>query len=124
MIGTKTDLDMMALYFHRDLFMTTITGKTIVAILLPILLFCGGIIYAAADTQGVLRYVIAAAQRGDVRGTREQLLIQSGLNATVDRTQQLIQRGTNVNARDVDANFSREIIPAICPDAETLAAPR
>jgi uncharacterized protein len=72
----------------------------VVAILVPLLFFTGGILYASSDTQGVERYVTAAAQRGDLRGTREQLLIQSGLNGTIDRTQQLIQRGTDVNARD------------------------
>jgi uncharacterized protein len=70
------------------------------AILMPILLCFGGILYVASDSQGTQRYVTAAAQRGDLRGTREQLLIQSGLNGSIQRTQTLIQRGTNVNARD------------------------
>ncbi|MGB3615525.1 MAG: hypothetical protein WBA10_17155, partial [Elainellaceae cyanobacterium] len=43
---------------------------------------------------------MAAAQAGDVRSTREQLLIQIGLNGTLNYTKKLIQLGTDVDAHD------------------------
>ena len=49
------------------------------------------------DTQGVLPYVLQAAESGNLKDTREQLLFQS---RTVSQSKQLIQLGTNVNARD------------------------
>jgi uncharacterized protein len=96
LLGMIVGLSSLLLWSRRSATWAT----TLLALLIPFLLFCGGILYASIDTQGVQRYVIAAAQRGDLRGTREQLLIQSGLNGTLDLTQQLIQRGTDVNARD------------------------
>lgn len=67
------------------------------AILVPILLFCGTFIYAMTDTQGVLRYITQAAQSEDLQATREQVLIQSH---TPSQSKALIQLGANPNARD------------------------
>jgi uncharacterized protein len=67
------------------------------AILLPILLFVGSFVFAMSDTQGVIRYVAQAAQSGDLKSTRDQLLIQS---PTLSNSKTLIQLGANVNARD------------------------
>jgi uncharacterized protein len=75
---------------------------TIFAILIPFLLLCGGAVFAGTDTQGLQRYVIAAAQRGDLKSTREQLLIQNGLSGTLNYSKTLIQMGADVNARDPD----------------------
>ena len=51
---------------------------TIFFIFAPFLLLYGGAVFAGTDSQGLQRYVIAAAQRGDLKSTREQLLIQNG----------------------------------------------
>ncbi len=70
---------------------------TIFAILIPFLLFVGSVLYGDIDTQGTQRYVTDAAQRGDVRSTREQMLIRGG---SLNELKALIQVGTNVNVRD------------------------
>ncbi len=75
---------------------------TIFAILIPFLLLCGGAVFAGTDTQGLQQYVIAAAQRGDLKGTREQLLIQNGLSGTANYSKTLIEMGADPNARDPD----------------------
>ena len=69
----------------------------LLAIIIPVLLFFGAFAFAMGDTQGVLPYVLQAAESGNLKSTREQLLIQS---RTVSQSKQLIQLGTNVNARD------------------------
>ena len=69
----------------------------LLAIIIPVLLFFGAFAFAMTDTQGVLPYVLQAAESGNLKDTREQLLIQS---RTVSQSKQLIQLGTNVNARD------------------------
>jgi uncharacterized protein len=97
--GMLVGLSSLLLWSHRSRKWTIVF-----AILVPILLSFGGILYAASDTQGVQRYVTAAAQRGDLRGLREQLLIQSGLNGSPQRTRALIQHGTDVNARDAEGH--------------------
>ena len=77
-------------------------GVTIsIAILVPILLFCGTFIYAMSDTQGVLRHITQAAQSGNLNSTREQLLIQS---RTPSQSKALIRLGVNANARDPDGH--------------------
>ncbi len=53
--------------------------------------------FAMSDTQGVVRHVTQAAQSGNLKATRDQLLIQS---PTASQSQALIQLGANVNARD------------------------
>ena len=68
-----------------------------IATLVPILLFFGTFICAMSDTQGVLPYITQAAQSGNLKSTREQLLIQSHMPS---RSKALIQLGANVNARD------------------------
>ena len=68
-----------------------------IATLVPILLFCGTFVYAMSDTQGVLPYITQAAQNGNLKSTREQLLIQSH---TPSQSKALIQLGANANARD------------------------
>lgn len=71
------------------------------AILITVLLWVGSPFLGRIDMQGTESYVLDFAQRGDVRNTREQLLIkmaQYGLNREL---QTLIQIGTNVNARDL-----------------------
>jgi uncharacterized protein len=67
------------------------------SILIPILLFCGTFSYGMSDTQGVMRHITQAAQSGDLKTTREQVLIQSH---TPSQSKALIQLGANVNARD------------------------
>ncbi|MHC5675044.1 ankyrin repeat domain-containing protein [Nostoc sp.] len=73
---------------------------TIFAILIPFLLFIGTVLYGDIDTQGTQRYVTDVAQRGDVRSTREQMLIRSGLGGSLNELKALIHVGTNVNVRD------------------------
>lgn len=71
-----------------------------IAVLIPVLLWVGSLSLGRIDTQGTDPYVLAPAQRGDVRNTREQLLIkmaQYGLNLEL---QTLIQIGTDVNVRN------------------------
>jgi uncharacterized protein len=70
---------------------------TIFAILIPFLLFIGTVLFGDIDTQGTQRYVTDAAQRGDVRSTREQILVRGG---SVNQLKALIYVGTNVNVRD------------------------
>ncbi|MCC5612305.1 ankyrin repeat domain-containing protein, partial [Nostoc sp. CHAB 5834] len=70
---------------------------TIFAILIPFLLFIGTVLFGDIDTQGTQRYVTDAAQRGDVRSTREQILIRGG---SLNQLKALIYVGTNVNVRD------------------------
>ena len=72
-----------------------------IAILVPMLLFCGTFIYSMSDTQGVLRHITQAAQSGNLKSTREQLLIQS---RTPSQSKALIQLGVNVNARDPEGH--------------------
>lgn len=72
---------------------------TIFAILIPFLLFVGTDLYGEIDTQGTQRYVTDAAQRGDVRSTREQMLIRGG-SLNEYELKALIHLGTNVNVRD------------------------
>ncbi|MGV0027717.1 ankyrin repeat domain-containing protein [Phormidesmis priestleyi] len=71
------------------------------AVLISVLLWVGSLSLGRIDMQGTESYVLDFAQRGDVRNTREQLLIkmvQCGLNLEL---QTLIQIGTDVNARDL-----------------------
>ena len=75
---------------------------TIFFIFVPFLLLYGGAVFAGTDSQGLQRYVIAAAQRGDLKSTREQLLIQNGLSGTSNYSKTLIQMGADPNARDPD----------------------
>ena len=73
---------------------------TSLAVLVPMLLAVGSLLCGRIDMQGTEAYVLEPARRGDVRQSREQLLIkmvQSGLTAEL---QALIQVGTDVNARD------------------------
>jgi len=72
-------------------------GAIALAILIPVLLFLGIFVFAMSDTQGVRRHVIQAARSGSLTNTREQLLVQI---PSLSLSQQLIQLGTNVNARD------------------------
>jgi uncharacterized protein len=65
--------------------------------IIPIFLSFVAFVFSIADTQGVRPYIFQAAQSGNLKNTREQLLIQS---QTVSQTKKLIQLGTNVNARD------------------------
>jgi uncharacterized protein len=67
------------------------------AILIPTILFFGSFVSLMGDTQGVVQYVIEAAKSGNIKNTRDQLLIQS---PTLSLSKQLIQLGANVNARD------------------------
>jgi len=67
------------------------------AILILALLSLGGFAFAMGDTQGVMQNVFQAAESGSLRNTREQLLVQS---PPLSLSKQLIQLGTNVNARD------------------------
>ncbi len=65
--------------------------------LIPVLLWIGSLSFGRIDMQGTDPYVLVPAQHGDVRNTREQLLIkmvQYGLNTELKT---LIQIGTNVN---------------------------
>jgi uncharacterized protein len=71
------------------------------AIVIPLFLFFVIFVFALGDTQGVRRHVIQAAERGDLRNTREQLLIQSH---TLSQSKTLIQLGTNVNAQDPEGH--------------------
>jgi uncharacterized protein len=69
-------------------------------VLIPVLFLVGSLFFGKIDTQGTDPYVLAVARRGDVQGTREQLVIkmaQYGLNAEL---QTLIGMGTDVNARN------------------------
>ena len=77
---------------------------TIFAILIPFLLLCGTVVFGNTDSQGLQRYVIDPAQRGDVKSTREQLLIQSGLSGTLNYSKTLIQMGTDTNVRDPEGH--------------------
>ena len=72
-----------------------------IAILVPMLLLCGAFIYGVGDTQGVLRHITQAAQSGNLKSTREQLLIQS---RTPSQSKALIRLGVNANARDPDGH--------------------
>ena len=72
-----------------------------IAILVPMLLLCGTFLYAIGDTQGVLRHITQAAQSGNLKSTREQLLIQS---RTPSQSKALIRLGVNANARDPDGH--------------------
>lgn len=77
---------------------------TIFALLIPFLLLFGGAVFAGTDNQGLQRYIVATAQRGDLKSTREQLLIQSGLSGTFNYSKTLIQMGADANARDPDGH--------------------
>ena len=70
------------------------------AVLIPILLLVGSIAYGRIDTQGTEKYATAPAQRGDVRSTREQLLIHMTRYQLPNELQALIRVGTDVNAHD------------------------
>lgn len=74
--------------------------STSLAVLVPMLLVVGSLLLGRIDMQGTESYVLDPAQRGDVRKSREQLLIkmaQYGLSAEL---RSLVQIGTDVNARD------------------------
>lgn len=73
--------------------------SSLLAFLIPMLFLFGTFAFMMSDTQGVARYVIQAAESGNLRNTREQLLIQS---RTLTQSKQLIELGANVNAQDPD----------------------
>ena len=85
---------MSLLLWHRSV---NKLASLLLAMIVPALLSFGAFAFAMSDTQGVLPYVLKPAESGDLKTTREQLLIQS---RTVSQSKQLIQLGTNVNARD------------------------
>jgi hypothetical protein len=70
------------------------------AVLIPILLLVGSILYGRIDTQGTEQYVTDPAQRGAVQNTREQLLIHMARYQLPNELRALIRVGTNVNAHD------------------------
>ena len=70
------------------------------AVLIPIFLLVGSILYGRIDTQGTEQYVTDSAQRGDLQNTREQLLIHMARYQAPNELRALIQVGTNVNAHD------------------------
>jgi len=107
-------------------------GAIVLATFIPVLLFMGIFVFAMSDTQGMRLNVIQAARSGSLANTREQLLIQI---PSLSLTQQLIQLGTNVNARDPEgrsavytaswAGIDPEILKLLLqsgaePDAEDL----
>ncbi|MBA3923646.1 MAG: hypothetical protein H0X31_18915 [Nostocaceae cyanobacterium] len=72
----------------------------VVVALIPVLLWIGSLSFGRIDMQGTETYVLVPAQHGDVRNTREQLLIkmvQYGLNTELKT---LIQIGTDVNVHN------------------------
>ena len=75
--------------------------SSLLALLISILFLFGTFAFMMSDTQGVARHIIQAAESGNLRNTREQLLIQS---RTLTHSKQLIDLGTNVNAQDPDGH--------------------
>jgi uncharacterized protein len=84
----------------------TIKQAAGVIILLPMLFLLGSLFLGKIDTQGTDAYVLAPAQRGDVQGTREQLVIKMAQYQLNAELQALIQRGTDVNARNPEGQSS------------------
>jgi uncharacterized protein len=70
------------------------------AVLIPILLLVGSIVYGRIDMQGTEQYVTDPAQRGALQSTREQLLIKMAQYDLPNELRALIRVGTNVNAHD------------------------
>ena len=71
-----------------------------VIVLIPVLLWIGSLSWGWIDTQGTDPYVLAPAQWGDVRSTREQLLIKMAQYGENTELQTLIQVGTNANGHN------------------------
>ncbi|BAU13269.1 hypothetical protein LEP3755_38080 [Leptolyngbya sp. NIES-3755] len=71
-----------------------------IAVLVPILLWVFGLFFGVIDHQGTDPYVFAPAERGDVRNTREQLVIKTAQYGLIPELQALIQVGTEVNVRN------------------------
>ena len=70
------------------------------AVLIPILLLVGSIVYGRIDMQGTEQYVTDLSQRGALQSTREQLLIKMAQYHLPNELRALIRVGTNVNAHD------------------------
>jgi uncharacterized protein len=70
------------------------------AVLMPILLLIGSVMFGRIDMQGTEEYAIAPARRGDVQNTRGQLLIKMAQYDLPHELGALIRAGTNVNSRD------------------------
>lgn len=70
------------------------------ALLIPVLLIVGSIVYGRVDSYGTEQYVTNPAQQGDLQETREQLLIQMARYDMTNELRSLIRVGTNVNAHD------------------------
>ncbi|MEH2301153.1 MAG: ankyrin repeat domain-containing protein [Nostoc sp.] len=77
-----------------------VTLRASLAILIPILLVVGSMLYGRIDTMGTEQYVINLSQQGDVQKTREQLLIHMARYQLPNELQALVRVGTNVNTPD------------------------
>ena len=72
------------------------------AVLIPVLLLVGSIAWGRIDSYGTESYVTNPAQQGDLKTTREQLLIQMARYQLPDELRSLIRAGTNADARDLE----------------------
>ena len=78
----------------------SVTQAMSIAVLVPMLLVVGSLVFGRIDTQGTEPYAFEPAQRGNVQGTREQLVIRMAQYELSTELRSLIQVRTNVNVRD------------------------
>jgi uncharacterized protein len=111
----------------------SLSGKqaAIFAIVIPMLLLVSSPYLGRIDMQGTESHVLDPARRGDVRATREQLVIKMVQYGLIPELQALIQAGTSVNARNPNGQSAlrwardpeqvRPLLQAgIQPDEESL----